>query len=475
MDAVYPKRNSEQIDTKVIPYSLEAEQSVLGGLMLDNEAWDKIVDRLSVTDFYRHHHQIIYNAMFELFSSQQPFDVLTLSEALKERQQLQEAGGELYLFELAKNTPSAANIAAYADIVRRRSVLRQLIATANDIAESAFHPEGRDTSDLLDEAERKIFHIAERRAHQQGPQNVKEFLAKASERIDKLYESKSAITGLATGFDDLDKMTSGLQAADLIIIAARPSMGKTVLGMNIAEHVALETKKPVLIFSLEMPGEAIVIRMLSSLGRIEQQRLRTGQLTDDDWPRITSSMSQLSSVPIFIDDTPSLSPSEVRARARRLAREQGSLALIVVDYLQLMQVSGNTENRATEISEISRSLKALAKELDVPVIAISQLNRSLEQRNDKRPVMSDLRESGAIEQDADLIAFIYREEVYNPDSAEKGKAEIIIAKHRNGPIGKVTLTFNGKWVRFDNYASQQKYDYGTRMPHHRPPWDEPQY
>ncbi len=457
---VFDKKKAPLIDTKVIPHSIEAEQSVLGGLMIDNAAWDKVADRLTEEDFYKHNHKLIYRVMVGLAAASQPFDVLTVSEGLKEHKLLQDAGGELYLFELAKNTPSAANIVAYGDIVRRQSVLRQLISTANNIAETAFNPDGRDVTDLLDIAERDIFRIAEQGQRGSGPVDIKEYIAMASERIDMLYESDEAVTGLSTGFSDLDEMTSGLQDSDLVIVAGRPSMGKTVLGVNFAEQAALKGDKPVLIFSMEMPGESIVMRMLSSLGRIDQHKIRSGKLEDEDWPRLTSSISMLSEAPIFIDDTPALSPAEVRARARRIMKEHGQLGLIVIDYLQLMQVPSNKENRTAEISEISRSLKALAKELNVPVIALSQLNRSLEQRTDKRPVMSDLRESGAIEQDADLIVFIYRDEVYNPETPDKGQAEIIIAKQRNGPIGKVRLTFLGRYTRFENFTQQQaSYDY----------------
>ncbi len=436
-------RPSTGLTTKVPPHSIEAEQSVLGGLMLDNRAWDQVADRLRETDFYRHDHQLIYKVMTRLAEQSKPLDVLTVAEALRELHELDNAGGEVYIFELANNTPSAANITAYADIVRERSVFRQLIATATDIAGHAFNPQGRSSTELLDEAERQVFAISEQGARVGGPVNVKEFLAKTMDRIDALFHSTDPITGVPSGYHDFDDMTSGLQPSDLIIVAGRPSMGKTTFAMNIAEHVAIKSKLPVLIFSMEMPGEAIVMRLLSSLCSIDQTRIRSGKLEDEDWPRISSTVSMLSEAPLFIDDAPALSPVELRARARRLAKEHGQLGLIVIDYLQLMQVPGFSENRTAEISEISRSLKALAKELNVPVIALSQLNRSLEQRADKRPVMSDLRESGAIEQDADLIVFIYRDEVYNENSPDKGIAEIIIAKQRNGPIGKVRLTF---WV-----------------------------
>lgn len=437
---------------KVPPHSNEAEQAVLGGLMLDNECWDKVCERVSETDFYRHEHRLIFTAIAQLAEQRRPFDVLTLAENLKNRNQLTEAGGEAYLFELAKNIPSAANVTAYGDIVRERSVLRQLLQVANQIADTAFNPQGRSVTELLDNAERHVFHIAEQGARDSGPQSIQSLLTKAVDRIDTLYQTKNAITGLSTGFMDLDKLTSGFQPADLIIVAARPSMGKTMLGINFVEHAAIKSGLPVLVFSLEMPGDAIALRMISSLARINQQNLRTGQLTDDDWARIPSAVSLLSEAKLFIDDTPSLTPTEMRSRARRVAREHGQIGLILVDYLQLMTIAGSSENRTNEVSEISRSLKALAKEMNCPVVALSQLSRALEQRADKRPVMSDLRESGAIEQDADLIAFIYRDEVYNPESPQKGTAEIIIAKHRNGPIGQLRLTFLGQYTKFEDYT-----------------------
>ncbi len=442
---------------KVPPHSIDAEQSVLGGLMLDNRGWDQIADKLMEQDFYRNDHRLIFRAMARLMDQSKPLDVITVSEALREMHELDAAGGEVYLFELANNTPTAANIGAYGDIVRERSVLRSMIGAASDIAESAFNPQGRSITELLDTAERSVFSISERGSGNSGPINVKEYLAKTMDKIDTLFHSNNPITGMPTGYHDFDEMTSGLQPADLVIIAGRPSMGKTTFAMNIAEHAAIKSRQPVLIFSMEMPGDAIVMRMLSSLCRIDQLRIRTGKLADEDWPRISSTVSMLTDTPLFIDDTPALSPAEMRARARRLAKEHGQLGLIVVDYLQLMQVPGNNENRTAEISEISRSLKGLAKELRVPVIALSQLNRGLEQRTDKRPVMSDLRESGAIEQDADLIVFIYRDEVYNDASPDKGTAEIIIAKQRNGPIGKVRLTFMGQYTCFENFIRQPAY------------------
>jgi replicative DNA helicase len=440
---------------KVPPHSQEAEQAVLGGLMLDNEAWDAVADRLADVDFYRHDHRLIFRAIAELAERNTPFDVVTLSERLEARGELAEAGGLPYLGMLARDTPSAANIRAYADIVRERSVLRQLISVGTQIADSGFNSEGRESRELLDEAEQKVFEIAEQGARsRQGFRPMRALMRSTVEHIETLYERDDPVTGLPTGYGEFDEMTSGLQGGDLIIVAGRPSMGKTSFAMNIAEYAALKQRHPVAVFSMEMPGEQLSMRLLSSLGRINQQRLRTGRLEDDDWPRFTSAVSMLSEAQMFIDDSPALSPTEVRARARRLMREHKQLGLIVIDYLQLMQVPGSTENRTTEISEISRSLKALAKELSVPVVALSQLNRSLEQRPNKRPVMSDLRESGAIEQDADLICFIYRDEVYHEDSPDKGTAEVIIAKQRNGPIGTLRLTFLGQYTRFENYVPE---------------------
>lgn len=440
-------------ELKVPPHSIEAEQSVLGGLMLDNTSWDKVVELVKEEDFYRPGHRLIFQVIENLGRRNQPFDVLTLTESLKAIGELENAGGEIYLFELAKNTPTVANIAAYAEIVRERSVLRQLIEVSGEIAELAFDPDGREIKEILDTAESKVFKIAEQRARGQGPVGISTLLAKAAERIDVLYHSEETITGISTGFSDLDEMTSGLQKGEFVIIAGRPSMGKTTLAMNIAEHAAIKGKKAVLVFSMEMPGESLAMRMMSSLGHIDQHKVRTGKLHDEDWPRLNSAVEMLSEASLYIDDTPSMSPAELRARARRIARVNKDIGLIVVDYLQLMYVPGFKEGRVGEITEISRTLKALAKELNVPIIALSQLNRSLEQRTDKRPQMSDLRESGAIEQDADLIVFIYRDEVYHEDSPDKGIAEIIIAKQRNGPIGKVKLTFLGQYTRFENLAS----------------------
>jgi replicative DNA helicase len=460
----YPEsfRDTATEALKVPPHSVEAEQSVLGGLMLDNTAWEQVADVLVEQDFYRHDHQLIFRAIAQLMEQSQPVDVITLAEWHDKRGELDQVGELAYLGMLASNTPSAANIAAYAEIVRERAILRQLIKVGNNIANMAFKPEGMSKEDMLDIAERHVFEIAEKGAKRGGGfVQVKDVLSQVVDRIDTLFEADSHITGLATGFIDFDNDTTGLQPADLIIVAGRPSMGKTTFAMNIAENAAISSKEPVAVFSMEMPADALAMRMLSSLGRINQQNLRTGKLKDDDWPRLTSAIGLLNEAPLFIDDTPALSPTELRSRARRLKREHG-LSLIVIDYLQLMQGNGGkaSENRATEISEISRSLKALAKELNVPVIALSQLNRGLEQRTDKRPVMSDLRESGAIEQDADLIVFIYRDEVYNSESEHKGIAEIIIGKQRNGPIGKTRLTFQGQFTKFENFAPGYYEDYG---------------
>jgi replicative DNA helicase len=458
MPEITSYRKDVQADfVKVPPHSIEAEQSVLGGLMIDPQAWDRIADRLQEKDFYRPDHRIIFQAIVELAERHSPIDVLTVAESLRAKHSLDKIGGDMMLFELAKNTPSAANITAYADIVHERSVLRQLLNVTYEIAEFTYRTEGRTSHEILDEAERKVFAISDRSSRNQGPMAIKTLLSKAVDRIDHLFHSNHSITGLSSGYSDLDEMTSGLQPSDLIIIAGRPSMGKTAFAMNIAEHAAIKGDKPVLVFSLEMPGDSLAMRMMSSLGRIDQHIVRTGKLKDEDWPRLSSAVSMLSEARLYIDDSPGLSPSELRARARRFTKEHGPLGLIVVDYLQLMQVPGYGENRTAEISEISRSLKLLAKELHVPLVALSQLNRSLEGRADKRPIMSDLRDSGSIEQDSDLILFIYRDEVYNENTPDKGIAEINIAKHRNGPIGKIRLTFLGKYTRFENFMPDQSF------------------
>jgi replicative DNA helicase len=450
-DRIFPPR----IDTlRIPPHSIDAEQAVLGGLMLDERAWERIADKLNEEDFYRKDHRLIFRAIYELSEKNMPCDAVTLGEWFESNGIAELVGGSSYVLQLANSTPSAANIAAYAEIVREKSILRQLIDAGTEITGDGFQPEGRSTQEILEGAEQRVFRIAE-----SGARGRKNFVAmraavkEAFQILHQRYESKGSVTGLATGFADLDELTAGLQPSDLIIVAARPSMGKTALAVNMAEHAALKSKKAVAIFSMEMSASQLAFRLISSLGRINQQHLRTGDIQEEEWPRVTSAITLLSDAKIFIDDTPALSPSELRARARRLKREH-DLGLIVIDYLQLMAVPGNKENRATEISEISRGLKALAKELNIPVIALSQLNRSLEQRTDKRPVMADLRESGAIEQDADVIIFIYRDEYYNPESNDKGQAEIIIGKQRNGPTGTIKLTFLGQYTKFESFASE---------------------
>ncbi|AKH70518.1 replicative DNA helicase [Spongiibacter sp. IMCC21906] len=438
---------------KLPPYSLEAEQSVLGGLMIANESWDAVADVLGEGDFFRPEHRKLFAQMARLVELQQPIDVVTLAEALAGAGHLDEVGGAAYLAEIASNTPSVANIRAYAQAVRERATFRSLISVANEIADSSFNPEGRSSEEVLDEAERRIMQIAEDRPKMGGLEPINPLLKDAVEKIDELFNNEDAITGLTTGFEKLDEMTSGLQNSDLVIVAARPSMGKTTFAMNLVENALLKSEKPMLVFSMEMPANQLMMRMLSSVGRIDQGRVRTGRLEEDDWPKLTGAVSKLKDRPLYIDDTPALTPTELRSRARKILREHGSIGMMMIDYLQLMQVAGRGgEGRTAEISEISRSLKGIAKEFNCPVVALSQLNRALEQRPNKRPVNSDLRESGAIEQDADVIMFIYRDEVYNEESADKGTAEIIIGKQRNGPIGTARLSFIGKYTRFENLA-----------------------
>ncbi|HEX5313331.1 MAG TPA: replicative DNA helicase [Gammaproteobacteria bacterium] len=438
---------------KVPPHSLEAERAVLGGLMLDNSTWEQIGDRLRADDFYRRDHQLIFDAIGDHAERGAPFDVVTVSDWLGARERLEPAGGMSYLIGLAQDTPAAVNVRAYADIVAQRAMLRALISAGGEIAGSAYATDGRSLAEIIDEAERRVFEIAERgERRNRGFRKINELLSVTVDRLEELQNSKSHITGLPTGLADLDERTAGLQAGELIIIAGRPSMGKTALAMNIAENVAISEKRATAIFSLEMPAVQLTMRLVSSLGRIDQSRLRTGQLEDSEWPRVSSVIQMMSDAPLYVDDSGALSPTELRTRARRLKRDVGDLSMIIVDYLQLMQVPGTRENRATEISEISRSLKALAKELSIPIVALSQLNRGVEQRPNKRPVMSDLRESGSIEQDADLIMMLYRDEYYNESSPEKGLAEILIAKQRNGPTGTVRAAFLERYTRFDNFA-----------------------
>ena len=462
---------------KVPPHSNEAEQSLLGGLMLDEHAWDKIADKLTAADFYLPQHRIVFDVMTDLANTSKPLDVVTLSGALSARAILDRVGGNPYLAELVDRTLGTANIETYADIVKERSTLRRLIRTANDIADTAFLPEGKSSAEVLDLAEQSVFEIGEDRLKESGPRIVAPLVDAAVDRVQFLSETRNPITGLATGFSDLDRKTAGFQPSDLIIIAARPSMGKTALMVNIAEHAVIGDRSSdgaVLIFSMEQPADQLVMRMLSSLGRIDQTALRWGNMRNDDWPRFDTARIQLRDKPLYIDDTAALTPSDLRARARRVKREAGGLKMIMVDYMQLMRPTREQDNRTNEISEISRSLKAIAKEMKCPLVACSQLNRSLESRNEKRPYMSDLRESGAIEQDADLILFIYRDEVYNPETEDQGIAEIIIGKQRNGPIGTIKLTFTPELTKFDNHADGDVYGMPPPGPRDAPaPANEP--
>ncbi|NAX31999.1 replicative DNA helicase [Vibrio sp. V37_P2S8PM304] len=440
---------------KKTPYSKDAEQSVLGGLMLDNARWDDVSDRVTGEDFYFRYHRVIFEASRKLLEAAHPLDLVTLSEQLEKQGVLEDVGGFAYLADLAKNTPSAANITAYADIVREKAVLRNVISVGNEIVAAAYDSKAATSTDIIDELESKVLAISNQHSVSvDSMQSARSVLEKTIDRLEELNKTTiDGVTGLSTGFVDLNKKTAGLQNSDLIIVAARPSMGKTTFAMNICENVAMEHDKPVLIFSLEMPSEQLMMRMLSSLARVELSKIRTSQLDDEDWARIASATGLLMEKNnIFIDDRSGITPTELRVKARRMAREHGGLSMIMVDYLQLMQVPGMQNNRTLEIAEISRALKALAKELNVPVVALSQLNRTLENRTDKRPINSDLRESGSIEQDADLIMFIYRDEVYHEDSKDKGTAEIIIGKQRNGPIGTVRLTFQGQYSRFNSFA-----------------------
>ena len=452
-----PAPDSDVATLRLPPHSIEAEQSVLGGLLLDNRAWENIADRVNDADFYRDEHRRIFRQISNLLDNRKPADVITVAEALENAGESEHTGGLEYLGDLANNTPSAANIVRYAEIVRERAVLRQLIATADDIAGSALNPAGREAREILDEAEAKIFEIAEKGTRgNEGFNHIKPLLVATIERLDALcdQENLDEITGVPTGFIDIDRMTTGLQPGDLIIVAGRPSMGKTAFALNIAEHVAVKTNKAVGIFSMEMGSGQLAERMLASYCRLDSQKLRTGRLSENDWAQVTASLDKLFQAQLFIDETGALNPIELRARARRLHRTcRNTLGLIVIDYIQLMNSARQNENRATEISEISRSIKALAKELQVPIIALSQLSRKVEERNDKRPLMSDLRESGAIEQDADVIMMLYRDEYYKKEESQhKGLAEVIIGKQRNGPTGTVMLTFLGEYTRFENSA-----------------------
>ena len=441
---------------RVPPHSIEAESSVLGGLLLDNSAWDRMGDLLVDGDFYRHEHQLIYAAIGALINASKPADVITVFEQLQNQGHADAAGGLGYLNSLAQYVPSASNIRRYAEIVRERSILRKLVKASDEIATAAFNPKGRAVDKILDEAEQKIFNIGEEGSRmKQGFQSMDSLVVDLLDRVQEMADNPNDITGVPTGFHDLDKMTSGLQPGDLVVLAARPSMGKTAFAINIAEHVALNEGLPVAVFSMEMGAAQLAVRVVGSIGRVDQGHLRTGKLTDEEWPRLTEAIERLRTVSLHIDETPGLTPSELRANSRRLARQCGKLGLIVVDYLQLMSGSSGSDgdNRATELGEISRGLKMLAKELQCPVIALSQLNRGVEQRTDKRPMMSDLRESGTIEQDADIIMFIYRDDYYNKDSKDPGVAEIIIGKQRNGPTGTVRLAFLKPLTRFESLAT----------------------
>lgn len=439
---------------KLPPNSIEAEQSVLGALLLSSDGWDSVAEEVAAVDFYRPDHRLIFRQIAKLAEAAEPVDVITVADKLTANGELDAAGGLSYLAELAGNTPSASNIRAYAQVVKERASLRNLIEAAQEIADSGFSPEGRTSTELIDEAEHRIMQISEQGVKSGAPQEVNPLLKATLARIEELFNSDGDITGLTTGFADLDGMTSGLQPSDLVIVAGRPSMGKTSFAMNLVENAVLVEgqKKPIIVFSMEMPAESLMIRLLSSIGHIDQTRIRNGKLEQEDWPKLSTAVNKLKDVPLFIDDSAGLTPTEVRSRSRKIAREHGGIGMIMIDYLQLMQVAGAGEGRTAEISEISRSLKAIAKEFECPMVALSQLNRSLEQRPNKRPVNSDLRESGAIEQDADVIMFIYRDEVYNEDSPDKGTAEIIIGKQRNGPIGTCRLAFQGQFTRFENLA-----------------------
>ena len=441
---------------RIPPHSIEAESSVLGGLLLDNGAWDRVADLLVDSDFYRYEHRQVYAAVAALINASRPADVITVYEHLQSLGKAEEVGGLGYLNSLAQFVPSASNIRRYAEIVRERSILRKLVKASDEIATAAFNPKGRAVDKILDEAEQKIFNIGEEGSRmKQGFQSMDSLVVELLDRVQEMADNPNDITGVPTGFHDLDKMTSGLQPGDLVVLAARPSMGKTAFAINIAEHVALNEGLPVAVFSMEMGASQLAVRVVGSIGRVDQGHLRTGKLTDEEWPRLTEAIERLRTVSLHIDETPGLTPSELRANSRRLARQCGKLGLIVVDYLQLMSGSSGSDgdNRATELGEISRGLKMLAKELQCPVIALSQLNRGVEQRTDKRPMMSDLRESGAIEQDADIIMFIYRDDYYNKDSKDPGVAEIIIGKQRNGPTGTVRLAFLKPLTRFESLAS----------------------
>ncbi|MCS4295325.1 MAG: replicative DNA helicase [Comamonas sp.] len=455
-DTAFITPDKQVAQLRIPPHSIESESSVLGGLLLDNNAWDRVGDVLAEDNFYRHEHKLIFAAMASMINAGKPADVITVYEHLQSIGKAEEVGGLAYLNQLAQYVPSATNIRRYGEIVRERSILRKLVTASDEIATNAFNQQGKTVDRILDEAEQKIFAIGEEGSRmKQGFQSLDKLVVDLLDRVQEMADNPVDVTGVPTGFADLDRMTSGLQAGDLVVLAARPSMGKTSFAVNIAEHVALNEGLPVAIFSMEMGAAQLAVRIVGSIGRVNQGNLRTGKLTDEEWPRLSEAIERLRTVSLHIDETPGLTPSELRANSRRLARQCGKMGLIVVDYLQLMSGSGSaasSDNRATELGEISRGLKMLAKELQCPVIALSQLNRSVEQRTDKRPMMSDLRESGAIEQDADIIMFIYRDDYYNKESNEPNVAEVIIGKQRNGPTGTVKLFFQKNQTRFENLA-----------------------
>ncbi|GAB2835664.1 replicative DNA helicase [Comamonas piscis] len=455
-DTAFITPDKQVAQLRIPPHSIESESSVLGGLLLDNNAWDRVGDVLAEDNFYRHEHKLIFAAMASMINAGKPADVITVYEHLQSIGKAEEVGGLTYLNQLAQYVPSATNIRRYGEIVRERSILRKLVTASDEIATNAFNQQGKTVDRILDEAEQKIFAIGEEGSRmKQGFQSLDKLVVDLLDRVQEMADNPVDVTGVPTGFADLDRMTSGLQAGDLVVLAARPSMGKTSFAVNIAEHVALNEGLPVAIFSMEMGAAQLAVRIVGSIGRVNQGNLRTGKLTDEEWPRLSEAIERLRTVSLHIDESPGLTPSELRANSRRLARQCGKLGLIVVDYLQLMSGSGSaasSDNRATELGEISRGLKMLAKELQCPVIALSQLNRSVEQRTDKRPMMSDLRESGAIEQDADIIMFIYRDDYYNKESSEPNVAEVIIGKQRNGPTGTVKLFFQKNQTRFENLS-----------------------
>ncbi|MCP5464690.1 MAG: replicative DNA helicase [Deltaproteobacteria bacterium] len=457
--------------SKIPPQALEAEQAILASVLIDNNALNNCMEYITPEDFYKEAHAIIFRAMLELSNKNEPTDLVTLNGLLQSKGQLDQVGGSAYLSHLVDSIPTASNVASYAKLVKDKSTVRKLISVGTEIVTDCYEAQS-DVGDLVDSAENKIFQISEQK-RSEGFAPVKDLVKASYKMIEELFENKSKITGLVTGFSEMDEMTAGLQKSDLIIVAGRPSMGKTAFSLNIVENAALKANAKVAVFSLEMSKESLVMRMLTSIARIDSMKVRTGDLDESDWPRLLAAAEKLAHMNVFIDDQPAQSTMEIRAKTRRLAKEQGGLDLILVDYLQLMRGATKTNSREQEISEISRSLKGIAKELNVPVIALSQLNRSLENRTNKRPMMSDLRESGAIEQDADVIMFIYRDEVYDPETPDKGIAEIIIGKQRNGSTGYCRLAFLNRYVRFEDLVYEGDYHYDDSNDHQEPASIEP--